>query len=102
MKVLKKDEMKDAIKSSTRGGRPWKYDIVEFLIKTPKGASDVELYKATRPDRLDISESKMKHNIASQLTYIKNDHVALIEGDGERRVLVAISEETQKLLKLNV
>lgn len=101
MKVLKANEMKEALKTRTRSARPWKFDIVEFLVRKPEGATDVEIYNSTRPDRLDISDSKKVHNIASQLTYIAQDAVAVIEKRDDRRILVAISEDTAKLLQIN-
>jgi len=102
MKVMKKDEMKKALSTRTRSARPWKLDIIEFLVKRPGNhASDLEIYNATRPDRLEISEAKKKHNMASQWTYIAQDGLALIEGHSEKRLLVAITEETEKLLQVN-
>ena len=102
MKVLPKKEMSEALKTRNRSARPWKFDIIEFLVKRPGNhASDIEIYDGTRPDRLEISEAKKRHNMASQWTYIAQEGVALIEGHSEKRVLVAVSEDTAKLLQLN-
>lgn len=102
MKIISEKEMKEAIKTRSRAGKPWKYDIVEYLTKCKDySASDLEIYDATRPDRLEIPETKKIHNMASEWTYIHRDNVANVVGNKERRTLVSITEATAKLLQIN-
>lgn len=58
------------IRNANRGN--WKQDIVNHL-KAHNGASPIAIYNATRPDRLDIPESKKRNNIASQLAYLRDE-----------------------------
>jgi len=74
MEILKAD-----VKTLSRTSS-WRTSIVKFL-KTNNGANDIEIYDATRPDRMNISESKKRHNIASQLTYLRNDDYLVIKED---------------------
>ena len=79
-------------KLTSRRTQPWRTSIVEYLSKGP--ANDIEIYNATRPDRLDISASKKTHNIASQLTYLKDDGYIIIRDEDK---LVAIADPDDNL-----
>lgn len=70
-----------------RRSKPWRDSIVEFLAKNGP-ATDLEIYDATRPDRPDISKQKKIHNVASQLTYLRDDKYVLIR-DNDKIVLIA-------------
>ena len=91
-------------------GRTWKEDIIEHLKKT-NGASATDLYVATRGEGL--SEVKMKHNIASQLTYLRNDGYLLsredeaifllaepIPGTEELQVVPGMEARVRQLLRM--
>ena len=66
----------------------WKTQIVEYL-KANNGASSVAIYDATRPDRLDITEAKKVHNVASQLTYLR-DEGYILQNEDKQVFLLAV------------
>jgi len=66
----------------------WKTQIVAYL-KEHNGASSVEIYNATRPDRLEITEAKKIHNVASQLTYLRDEGYILQNEDKQVYLLAA-------------
>lgn len=74
-------EAHKVLKAQSKGN--WKTAIAEQLKK--KSMTAVELYKATRTET--IPEAKMKHNIASQITYLRDDNYA-IDNDNGTFVLV--------------
>jgi formylmethanofuran dehydrogenase subunit A len=71
------DQVKKIRKASASN---WKAQIIEYL-KAHNGSTDLTLYNATRPDRLDITETKKVHNIASQLTYLRDDGYVVVKED---------------------
>ena len=95
---MTKAELAEKIKAS-KSNSNWRDDIIGYL-KKHNGATDIEIYKATRPDRLNISERKMKNNVASQMTYLKDDLV-LIENIDSRRYLRAYYDtKTKKVVEV--
>lgn len=66
----------------------WKTEIVAYLRKN-NGASSLEIYDATRPDRLNITDVKKIHNIASQLTYLRDEGYILQNEDKKVWLLAA-------------
>lgn len=64
----------------------WRTRLAEFLAKGP--ATAVEAYDATRPENKGIADTKKKHNIASQLTYLGDDGYLWIKAD-DKIVLIA-------------
>ena len=60
----------------------WKWVILAYL-KNNQGCTQKALYKATRTD--DIPEAKMKKNLASQFTYLR-DEGAFIENDNGKMI----------------
>ena len=55
-----------------RSSTAWKYDIIEYLKSRPDGASVEEIYSVTRPDQPDADLPKIKNDLASQKTYMKD------------------------------
>jgi hypothetical protein len=82
MKLTK--EQKAALKTSRKSN--WRAQIVKYL--SDKTATSLEIYNATRPDRLDIPDAKKVHNVASQLTYLSDDGY-LWTRDNDKIVLIA-------------
>lgn len=78
---------------TARRSQPWRTSIIEFLVKNGP-ATDIEVYDATRPDRRDIPDAKKRHNVASQLTYLKDDKYVVIRHEEK---LVAIADPDDNL-----
>lgn len=64
-------EQFNKLRATSKSGN-WKNDIIEYL-KANQGVKELKLYNDTRPDRLDISETKKRHNLASQYTYLRDE-----------------------------
>jgi hypothetical protein len=85
-KATAKDEVEmkltiDQIKKMrSKSASNWKAQIIEYL-KAHNGATDITIYNATRADRLEISETKKVHNMASQLTYLRDDGYVVVKED---------------------
>ena len=97
MEVIMAEQKKKLTKEqreqlTARRTQPWRMSIIEQLAKKPM--TDVEVYDATRPDRPDISKSKKVHNVASQLTYLKDDGYVVIRHEDK---LVAIADPEDNL-----
>ena len=83
-KKLTADQRKKLV---NRRKQSWRQSIVAHLAaEGPKTA--IEVYNATRPDRLDISDQKKQHNVASQLAYLSDDGYITIKDEG-KIVLIA-------------
>jgi len=88
-------EQKEALKRSTSTN--WRDQIVKYLTKDEcanNGQNTLEIYDATRPDRRDISDSKKKHNMASQITYLRDDGIYLRHEDS---MLVIIADAKERI-----
>ena len=102
MKIMKKAELREALKTKTRGEN-WSYAILRYLANRPEGATKIEIYRATRPDRLEIPETKMSHNVASQFSYIEvRDQIGVLEKINDRYKLVGIDESVAKQIGVTV
>ena len=97
--IVSSEEVKKA-NANKKAARAWKLDLIKYLADNPAGATDIEIYNATRPDRLEIADAKKKHNVASQWTYISEDALATIELVGDKRVLRKVSEKAAKAIGL--
>lgn len=97
--IASKEDIKKA-NATKKANSVWKIEILRYLVNNPKGATDIEIYDATRPDRLEISAAKKKHNVASQWTYITQDNLAVVEIEDDRRVLKKLSQDAAKALGL--
>lgn len=74
----------------------WRERIVKHLTENKcenNGSTDLEVYNATRPDRLELSDSKKIKNIASQLTYLRDDGYFLTHNDKKIVVIANPKEE---------
>ena len=96
---MTKAQLAAKIANSTSRGQ-WRKDIVEYL-KKHNGATDVEIYMATRPDRLNISKRKMKNNIASQMTYLKDDLVLIENVDSHRFLRAYYDDDTEEVIEVS-
>lgn len=65
---------------TNRSKVPWRERIIEFL-RTNGPATPVEIHNATRPDRAEITDAMKTHNVASQLTYLKQDGYVLLRDE---------------------
>jgi len=68
----------------------WRNQIIEYLTKDDgknNGQDTLKIYDATRADRRDISDSKKKHNIASQITYLRDDGYFLKHEDSKLMII---------------
>ena len=74
-------------KTSSSGN--WKQDIISYL-RANQGCKELELYAATRQDRMDISESKKKHNLASQYTYLRDEGYLVKKEDSKVFLLTEV------------
>ena len=98
MKIMSKAELKVSLKDKTRGEN-WNVSILRYLASKPNGDTKVGIYKATRPDRLDIPESKMEHNVSSQFTYIeRRDELAQLSSENGVYKIAAIRDDVAKLI----
>jgi hypothetical protein len=92
--MTKQTETKITINSSelkqlrAKTASNWKTQIIEYL-KANNGASSLDIYNSTRPDRLDITEAKKVHNVASQLTYLRDEGYILQNEDKQVFLLAA-------------
>ena len=92
--MTKQTETKITINSSelkqlrAKTASNWKTQIVEYL-KAHNGASSIDIYDATRPDRLNITEAKKVHNVASQLTYLR-DEGYIVQNEDKKVWLLAV------------
>ena len=81
-----------------RSGGAWHQDIVSYLISN-QGSTDIEVYNGTRQDRLDISDGKKKHNIASAYKALRDEgYIDVLEGKGDDapRYMVLVPDPTDK------
>lgn len=72
----------------------WKWVLLTYLKKN-QGCTQKALYKATRAD--DVPEAKMKKNLASQFTYLR-DEGAFIENDNGK--IYALTEPVNGSIQL--
>lgn len=72
----------------------WKWVLLAYL-KNNQGCTQKALYKATRAD--DLPEAKMKKNLASQFTYLR-DEGAFIENDNGK--IYALTEPVNGSIQL--
>ena len=72
----------------------WKWVLLAYL-KNNQGCTQKALYKATRTE--DITEAKMKKNLASQFTYLR-DEGAFIENDNGK--IYALTEPVNGSIQL--
>ena len=79
--ILNKDDIKK-MKGGAGSGSVWKNKIAAYL-KEHQGVDEITLYDATRPDRLEIPESKKIKNLASQYTYMKDEGMVVIKEEGK-------------------
>lgn len=83
------EAFKEMRKSSSSGN--WKQEIVAYL-KANQGVNELKLYNDTRPDRLDISESKKRHNLASQYTYLRDEGYLIKKEDSKVFLLTEVRD----------
>lgn len=82
------DDQKDSLKRKTNTN--WRDQILKYLTADNcknNGMEDIELYNATRPDRLNISDTKKRHNVASQITYLRDDNIKLRHDNGKLTII---------------
>ncbi len=89
------DDQKESLQRKTSTN--WRDQIVEYLTKDNcknNGMDTLKIYDATRPDRQNISDSKKKHNMASQITYLRDDGIYLRHDDSK---LVIIADHKDRI-----
>jgi hypothetical protein len=79
------------LRTTSKSGN-WKKDIVDYL-KGNQGVAELKLYNDTRPDRLDISEAKKRHNLASQYTYLRDEGYLVQKQDDKVFLLTEPSDK---------
>ena len=70
----------------------WKVQLVSYL-KDNQGVKELKLYNDTRPDRLDISEAKKRHNLASQYTYLRDEGYLVVKEEDKVFLLTEPSDK---------
>lgn len=89
-------------KIRTAASGNWKQDIVAYL-KAHQGSTDIEVYKATRPDKAETeTEAKMKHNIASQYKYLRDDGYRDVLEDDKRYLVIEPVKEGSAIRYLSI
>ena len=79
------------LRATSKSGN-WKQDIVQYL-KTNQGCDELAMYNATRPDRLEISEAKKRHNLASQFSYLRDEGYLVQKQDSKCYLLTEPSDK---------
>ena len=81
-------EQTEQLKRSTRS--TWRNQIIKYLTADNcknNNQDTLAIYDATRPDRRDISAKKKLHNIASQITYLRDDGIYLKHEDSKLTII---------------
>ena len=74
-----KEEYLKSIASATKGN--WKSEIFSYLKAHPEGATDTDIYAATRPGER-VTPEQAANNVASQITYLRKQAMQIDKKDG--------------------